>query len=127
MRAFEQSPLIDSVVLVVGDQEQILIYRKKEIIETYGLKKVDHIVLGGKKAATDSVFCALREIEKSAAETAKKGYVFIHDGARPVVSEEILERCYRDVECCHACVAAVPVKDTIKIADEKGFAESHPP
>lgn len=124
LRAFEQSPLIDSVVLVVGDQEQIS-YCKKEIIETYGLKKVDHIVLGGKERY-DSVFCALREIEKSAAETAKKGYVFIHDGARPVVSEEILERCYRDVECCHACVAAVPVKDTIKIADEKGFAESTP-
>ena len=40
LRAFEQSPLIDSVVLVVGDQEQIS-YCKKEIIESYGLKKVD--------------------------------------------------------------------------------------
>lgn len=122
LRAFEQSPLIDSIILVVGSEEQIS-YCKKEITEPYGFKKVDHIVLGGKERY-DSVFCALHKIEAEAAEAAKKGYVFIHDGARPIVTEEILERCYHDAESFHACVAAVPVKDTIKIADEGGFAES---
>lgn len=124
LRAFERSPLIDSIVLVVGDGEQIS-YCKKEIIELHGFQKVDHIVTGGKERY-DSVFCALRKIQEASSEEAKKGYVFIHDGARPVVSEEILGRCYRDAERCRACVAAMPVKDTIKIADEKGFAKETP-
>ena len=53
-------------------------------------------------------------------------YVLIHDGARPMVSEDILERCFQDAQKYNACVAAVPVKDTIKIADENGFAETTP-
>ena len=43
-----------------------------------------------------------------------------------MVSEDILERCFQDAQKYHACVAAVPVKDTIKIADENGFAETTP-
>lgn len=124
LRAFERSPLIDSIILVVGDETQIS-YCKNEIIGLYGFQKVDHIVTGGKERY-DSVFCALQKINEASQEDAKRGYVFIHDGARPVVSEEILERCYRDAESCRACVAAMPVKDTIKIADEKGFAEATP-
>ena len=54
------------------------------------------------------------------------GYVFIHDGARPFLTEKILEDTYKAVEQCHACVAAVPSKDTIKIADENGFAVTTP-
>lgn len=43
-----------------------------------------------------------------------------------MVSEDILERCFQDAQKYNACVAAVPVKDTIKIADENGFAETTP-
>lgn len=124
LRAFERSPLIDSVILVVGSREQIS-YCQKEIIEAYGFQKVDHIVTGGKERY-DSVFCALCKIQEAASGRAKEGYVFIHDGARPVISEEILERCFRDVERCGACAAAMPVKDTIKIADAEGFAKATP-
>ena len=52
--------------------------------------------------------------------------VFIHDGARPFVDRPILERTLKSAEECHACVAAMPVKDTIKIADEEGFAARTP-
>lgn len=54
------------------------------------------------------------------------GYVFVHDGARPFLTEKILEDTYEAVCRYHACAAAVPVKDTIKIADEGGFAVQTP-
>lgn len=124
LRAFEQSPLIDSIVLVVGSAEQIS-YCKKEIVELYDFQKVDTITVGGKERY-DSVYCALNVIARDMSGEARQGYVFIHDGARPVVTQDILERCLEATEAYGACVAAMPVKDTIKLADENGFAASTP-
>lgn len=124
LQAFERSPLIDAVVLVVGDTDQIS-YCKNEIVDAYGFQKVDTITVGGKERY-DSVYCALNVIAHDMSEEAKKGYVFIHDGARPVVTQDILERCLKAVQEHAACVAAMPVKDTIKLADENGFAASTP-
>jgi 2-C-methyl-D-erythritol 4-phosphate cytidylyltransferase len=42
------------------------------------------------------------------------------------LTEDILERCYEAVAQDHACVAGMPVKDTIKIVDESGFARQTP-
>ena len=53
-------------------------------------------------------------------------YLFIRDGARPFLGAGILERTYAGVRESNACVAGMPVKDTIKIADEKGFARQTP-
>lgn len=124
LRAFERSPLIDAIVLVVGNEEQIS-YCKKEIVEPYGFHKVDAVTVGGRERY-DSVYCALNVIAHEMDEEARQGYVFIHDGARPVVTEDILERCLKATEAHGACVAAMPVKDTIKLADENGFAASTP-
>lgn len=124
LRAFEESPLIDAIVLVVGDAGQIA-FCKNKIVDAYDFKKVDTITIGGKERY-DSVFCALSVIEDEMCSAAREGYVFIHDGARPFVTQEILERCLKAAAENKACVAAMPVKDTIKIADEKGFARSTP-
>lgn len=122
--AFEKSPLIDAIVLVVGDAAQIS-YCKNEIINAYHFQKVGKITAGGKERY-DSVFCALSAIADEMCSAAEEGYVFIHDGARPFVTQEILERCLTAVQKNEACVAAMPVKDTIKIADAEGFARSTP-
>ena len=53
-------------------------------------------------------------------------YVFIHDGARPLVDSGILTRTLEDARKYGACVAAMPVKDTIKVADENAFAVRTP-
>lgn len=124
LRAFEQSPLIDAVVLVVGDQEQIS-YCKTEILDAYNFQKVVTITIGGKERY-DSVFAALSTIAGGMCSAAREGYVFIHDGARPAVTEEILKRSLEAVQRYEACVAAMPVKDTIKLADEQGFAAATP-
>lgn len=124
LRAFEQSPLIDAIVLVVGSMEQIS-WCQKNLVDACGFSKVDTITVGGRERY-DSVYRALCVIADDMCGQAKEGYVFIHDGARPLVTPEILERCLHEVQQHEACVAAMPVKDTIKLADEEGFAQSTP-
>ena len=53
-------------------------------------------------------------------------YVLIHDAARPFVSAEIIERAKKNEEKYGASAAAVPVKDTVKIADKEGFVRETP-
>ena len=48
----------------------------------------------------------------------------IHDGARPLISEEVIRRTIEAAREYGACVAAVPVKDTVKVADGDQFAET---
>lgn len=115
LKAFEES-FIDEIILVTGEEE--IEYCRKEIVEKYGFTKVSHIVTGGKERY-HSVFCGLQALTDC-------DYVFIHDGARPFVTEQILERAYETVQKEHACVVGMPVKDTIKLADENGFARETP-
>lgn len=117
LQAFKQSAVIDDVVLVVGKGE--IPYVRKEIVEKYGFSKVSTITEGGAERYL-SVQKALAVMEHH------DGYVFIHDGARPLITEKIIEDTYRAAEAYGACCAAVPVKDTIKIADENGFAAKTP-
>jgi 2-C-methyl-D-erythritol 4-phosphate cytidylyltransferase/2-C-methyl-D-erythritol 2,4-cyclodiphosphate synthase len=53
-------------------------------------------------------------------------YVLIHDGARAFVTADVVQRCAQAVRESGACIAAVPVKDTIKQADEGGFIGETP-
>ena len=53
-------------------------------------------------------------------------YVLIHDGARPLVDNEIIVRSMHTVEKEKACVAGMPVKDTIKVSDELGYSANTP-
>lgn len=115
LKTFEESEKIDEVILVVGEGQEE--YCRKEIVCKYGWKKVRHIVPGGKERY-HSVWNGLQYVEE--------GYVFIHDGARPFVDQEILERAYEAVIQHHACVVGMPVKDTIKVVDEDEFAIDTP-
>lgn len=111
---FEKSRVIDEVILVAGKGQ--IPYCRQEIVEKYGFQKIKAVVEGGAERY-HSVWEGLRVLEK---EHQKGGYVFIHDGARPFIREEILERAYKEVCKSRACVVGMPVKDTIKIADERG-------
>lgn len=115
LKAFQES-FIDEIILVVGKGEET--YCRLKIVEHFHFTKVKKIVEGGRERY-HSVASGLREIEG-------EGYVFIHDGARPFLTQEILDRTYEMVQKHHACAAGMPVKDTIKIADEKGFAQTTP-
>ena len=116
---FEKSSVIDDVILVVGKGH--IPYCREEIVEKYQFQKVKAIVEGGAERY-HSVWSALHVLEKE----QMKGYVFIHDGARPFIKEEILVRAYDEVCKSRACVVGMPVKDTIKIADEEGCIHQTP-
>lgn len=115
LKAFEDSE-VQEIVLVVGAGE--IEYCKREIIDKYNLKKVTKIVEGGKERY-HSVFEGLKAIEKT-------DYVMIHDGARPFLNQDIIKRAMQAVKVYEACVVGMPVKDTIKIADDEGYAKETP-
>lgn len=124
LNVMEQSDIIDDCILVTGADD--IEYVKWEIVEKYGFSKVTAVVAGGSERYF-SVLNALRVIaQRKEQEKDETAYVFIHDGARPFVTERILEDTYRAVKQYHACVAAVPSKDTIKISDEEGFVTETP-
>ena len=113
---FQKSDIIDEIILVVGEHQED--YCQKEIVEKFHINKVSKIVTGGAERF-HSVWNGLQEV-------VEDGYVFIHDGARPFVTEELLLRAYETVQREKACVVGMPVKDTIKIADDEGFAKETP-
>ncbi|MDM8211197.1 2-C-methyl-D-erythritol 4-phosphate cytidylyltransferase [Mediterraneibacter glycyrrhizinilyticus] len=115
LRAFEDSKRIDEIILVCGAGEED--YCREEIVEKYGISKARKIIPGGAERY-DSVWNGLKE--------TKEGYVYIHDGARPFVDEEIIERAYECVSEHHACVAGMPSKDTVKIADSGNIVTATP-
>ena len=124
LQAVEESAVIDDCILVTGAED--IIYVKEEIVERYGFWKVDRIIAGGKERY-DSVYQALRVIAADGMRVSNRdGFLFIHDGARPFLTEAILRRNYEAVERFRACVTGMPVKDTIKIADRDGFAAQTP-
>lgn len=115
LNTFQES-FIDEIVLVAAPGE--MAYCKEKVVEKYGFDKVHYIVEGGKERY-HSVAAGLNSLPVC-------DFVFIHDGARPLVTEEILERALSCVKKYEACVAGMPVKDTIKIADEEGNIVSTP-
>lgn len=124
LRAVENSAVIDDCILVTAQED--IPYMRREIVERYGFRKVEAVVAGGEERCF-SVANALRQMESGVLRVANRdGYVFIHDGARPFLTEKILRDTYAAVKEYHACVAAVPSKDTVKLADAEGFAASTP-
>ncbi len=124
LHVIEESAVIDDCILVTGAED--IAYVEREIVGRYGFCKVDTVVAGGKERY-DSVYQALKVIDSGNMKIQNKdGYIFIHDGARPFLTEEILLRNYEAVREFSACVTGMPVKDTIKIADRGGCAAQTP-
>ena len=121
LKCMEES-FIDAVILVCGASEEE--FCRKELVERYSLKKVCSIVNGGAERY-DSVFNGLSEIAHMGIAD-NESFVYIHDGARPCIDPQLLESCRSCVREYGAGVPAVPVKDTIKVIDEKGFCAGTP-
>lgn len=115
LKVFQES-FVDEIVLVVSKED--VDYCRKEIAEKYHFSKIKTITEGGKERY-HSVAAGIKCLTDC-------DYVFIHDGARPMLTDEILHRSYRGVEESGACVVGMPVKDTIKIADENGYVVQTP-
>ena len=108
--------IADELVLVTGAGEES--YVREEILPALGLTKLRAIVTGGKERY-HSVYEGLKALQHC-------DYVLIHDGARPLVTDGIISRAAQAAVSDEACVVGMPVKDTIKIADEGGYAKQTP-
>ena len=113
--AFENTDCIQEIVLVCRKEER---EEMLEIAQIFGVHKLSSVVSGG-KTRQQSVF---QGIKAAGAAT----HFAIHDGARALITPEDIQRAVSDGICFGASSLGVPVKDTIKIADENGFAETTP-
>ncbi len=82
----------------------------KEIVVSLGMTKMLHFIPGG-ATRQESVYKGLQALPAVAER------VLIHDGARCLVTPDLIDRCAQEIMNCPGLIAAVPVKDTIKVVD----------
>lgn len=115
LKAFAESN-VDEIIIVVGKGD--VEYVKHDIVEKYDIPKVNSIVEGGEERY-DSVINGIKELREDE-------IVLVHDGARPLIKVEEINKIIEQVKLCGACIAGMPSKDTIKIIDEKGEVVNTP-
>lgn len=115
LNRFINNKNIDKIILVIPEDE--LEFCQKEVLDKYNLK-VDSIALGGKERQ-DSVYNGLKKASES-------DIVLIHDGARPFVSEKIIDDGIKFAKLYGAAAPGVMPKDTIKVKNEKCFSVETP-
>lgn len=104
---FYNNKNINDIVIVVKEDE--VEFFKKEILVKYNFNNIK-IAYGGKERQ-DSVYNGIKVLDKNCK------YVLVHDGARPFVNEDIINRSLEEVQKYKSVVVGVPVKDTIKVVN----------
>ena len=115
LKAVEAAPSVDEIILVTREDMMVPL---SQLCQEFALTKVTKVIRGG-KTRTESVRLGTLEASGDAQVIA------IHDGARPLVTTEVIENAIAQALESGAAAPAVPVKDTIKVA-RKGIVESTP-
>lgn len=125
LNALEKSKTVDNCILVVAEKD--IPYVQEDILKTNKFTKVRAVTEGGRERF-ESVWKGLQCLKRTlkSGENISSEIILIHDGARPFLTEEVLERCCLNAEEYGACVAAVPSKDTITVSDKEGFERVTP-
>ena len=105
---FYNNKNIGEIIIVVREDGKE--FFQENIINKYGYKNLK-IAFGGKERQ-DSVYNGLQEVDKNCS------IVLIHDGARPFVTNEIIEQSIECAQKYNCAIVGIPVKDTIKIVNE---------
>lgn len=113
--ALEQASLIHEVVIVTRTQD---LRQMLAIIDRYQFQKVRAVLPGGETRQ--------QSVGIGTAACPDSDYLAIHDGARPLIEPDIIDRCVQYAILHHASIVAVPMKDTVKIADKTGFVAATP-
>ncbi len=114
---FEQNSVIDEIIVIVDTNDFEIC--KKNVFTPYRYKKVCELVSGG-KTRQESVFNGIRSLSDDV------DFVIIHDGVRPFINDDIIFGCLKAASKNGASVSAVPVKETIKIANADDFIDHTP-
>ena len=98
----------------------INLYREfKRILDVISINKPVELIQGG-ETRQESVYNGLQALPQEAER------VLIHDGARCLVTPNLLDRCAEELLTCQGLIAAIPVKDTIKIVDSTQLIQDTP-
>ena len=108
LQALDQSSSVDAIV-IAAREEDILTF--SDLCRTYGIHKPVKVVRGGTNR-TESVLLAALEADP------RTELLAVQDGARPLVTPELIDRIVMKADRCNAAVPVIPVKDTIKIIQE---------
>lgn len=116
---FNRHSRIDSIIVVARENE--IEYCKTQIVDRYGYDKVAMVCAGGAERylSVQKGLLAFGNLDNSQV-------VIIHDGARPFVTEKMIDDVIDAATSYQACTVAVPAKDTIKIVDENCFGVETP-
>ena len=117
IKKFNENKKIDNIVIVLSQEE--VEYFKDNILNKYDLR-VDKIVIGGAERQ-DSVYNGLKSLENTETDI-----VLIHDGARPFISDRIIDEGIKYAIMYGACAPGVMPKDTIKIKEKNNFSIDTP-
>lgn len=112
---FEQSSLVDEIVVVAKPEE--IDYCRKEIVKKYQYRKVSKVVAGGRERQ-DSVWAGLQELHSNGTD-----YVAVHDGARPLFSSDLLQALFIQAQNGGAAIPGVFARDTLKTIDQDNFVD----
>ncbi|MDN7229312.1 2-C-methyl-D-erythritol 4-phosphate cytidylyltransferase [Planococcus sp. N064] len=113
LEVFQQDPACEAIWLAVKEEERQII---DQYVTKYKITKVHGYADGGMERQ-DSVRACLEAIPPC-------GVVLVHDAARPFISQDVITRLVETAKACGAAIAAVPVKDTIKKADNGIITET---
>lgn len=116
LAAFSKSDIIDEIVVAAKPDE---ISEIKKIIAEHGIKKISKIVRGG-ATRQKSVYNGLLSISDA-------DFVFIHDGARPFLNDELMKRLFEAAKIHGAAAPGTVPRDTVSEIDEKGFFSGSKP
>lgn len=114
---FEQNCVIDEIYVVVDKSDFMMC--QENVLAPFRYTKVHELVAGGETRQV-SVFNALRSLSDDV------DFVVVHDGVRPFINDNIISRCLKAAAECGAAVSAVPVKETIKMANDELFVIDTP-
>ncbi len=117
---FERSPLIEAIYLVIPEDE--IPYCREHVVDACGFRKIAAIVPGGRERQ-NSVMNGLNAMGD---RLKVDDVVLIHDGVRPLVTEQMLEESIRVARSADGALVAVPAKDTIKTV-HGGIVSGTPP
>lgn len=117
IQRFEQNTAVDAIFVIVNERD--FTECRATVLDPYPFTKVQKLVAGG-ETRQRSVYNGLRAL------SADVDFVIVHDGVRPFVTDETIFACLAAADECGAAVAAVPVKDTIKVANENCFITQTP-
>ena len=116
VETFQKCNAVDQIILVVNQQS---VDKVRQSVAENHWDKITEVCVGGKRRQ-DSVAAGLKQLRDC-------HWVIIHDGARPLVTRDLIEQGLEAAKETGAAVAAVPVTDTIKVAGDDRIVLETPP